>query len=150
MPAGEVTSSEQVQPIIDDTAPILTNQQEDSTNLRQDDYILKPANQNQTLMTNRPAKKQSKKSVSMCETVSVLDATGQVNIKSASLKSGDMDVDGQKKRSMDETVDTHGEENCCQDAGQTMRDSRGARHGGKKHHKVVHMKSNNAAECKQQ
>ncbi|XP_022098867.1 protein Spindly-like [Acanthaster planci] len=140
---------EQKPPMRDDVSFISTNEQ--GANRRQEDYILKSTNQNvgppTVSPTGVPVKKQPKKSVSMCETVSVLGSTGKVDLKSQfSLKSGaERNQGGGDDNSL-------GEENTEPRAGHDMggAGSRGARHGGKKHHRVVHMKSNNTAECKQQ
>ncbi|XP_038068766.1 protein Spindly-A-like [Patiria miniata] len=147
---SETPPMDQKQPMSDKVLLESTNEKGD--NGRREDYVLGPSNQNRPLImpaTGAPVKKQTKKSVSMCETVSVLDATGRVDLKRSCLKSGEKhnrDEDGENED------DSPGEENSRPRAGHEMggAGSRGARHGGKKHHKVVHMKSNNAAECKQQ
>ncbi|XP_071807167.1 protein Spindly-like [Asterias amurensis] len=145
IPSDEMVSPEQKPPITSDVTLASTNQKQDT--IGHEGYILKPANQNQDMMLSRPVKKQSKKSVSMCETVSVL-AAGTSDATSESLKSGDDASTGGGKRSRH--VESVSEENEDPEMRQTVGGSRGSRHGGKKHHKVVHMKSNNAAECNQQ
>ena len=85
----------------------------------------------------------SKKSVSMCETVSVMDETGQVQ-ESGNLKTG-LEKSGVMKRTKPEDRPENEDPNEAECSGAGRRKPK-----GRKCHNVIHMGSESKAECKQQ
>ena len=85
----------------------------------------------------------SKKSVSMCETVSVMDETGQVQ-ESGNLKTG-LEKSGVMKRTKPEDKPENEDPNEAGCSGEGRRKPK-----GRKCHNVIHMGSESKAECKQQ